>query len=113
MEVVQADFVPFRDEITSEQAPGTAKSVRMHDGSWVTFRSVAEHYDATNRDAAYNYIRERQKEHEVLTGLLYISPDSRDMAEQNEIVPGSITNLPFESLCPGSAELNKLQARFR
>ena len=113
VEVVQADFVPFRDEITSAQAPGTAKSVRMHDGSWVTFRSLADNYDATNRDAAYNYIRERQKEHEVLTGLLYMSPDSHDMAEQNELVPGPLTNLPFESLCPGSAELDKLQARFR
>ncbi len=38
VEVVHADFVPIRDEITSEQAPGSAKSVMMHDGSWVTFR---------------------------------------------------------------------------
>jgi 2-oxoglutarate ferredoxin oxidoreductase subunit beta len=85
----------------------------MHDGSWVTFRKVAEHYDATNRDVAYNYIRDRQNAGEVLTGLLYISPDSPDMAEQNEIVAGPLTNLPFEQLCPGSAELEKLQARFR
>jgi 2-oxoglutarate ferredoxin oxidoreductase subunit beta len=113
VEVVQADFVPFRDEITAEQTPGAVKSVMMHDGSWVNFRSVAENYDATNRDGAYHFIRERQKAHEVLTGLLYISPDSVDMAAQNEIVPGPITNLPFEQLCPGSGELNKLMARFR
>ena len=54
--MLQADLVPIRDEIVAEQAPGTAQSVRMHDGSWVTFRSVAEYYDATNRDLAYNYI---------------------------------------------------------
>ena len=36
VEVVQADFVPPRDEITSEQEAGSAKSVMMHDGSWVT-----------------------------------------------------------------------------
>ena len=85
----------------------------MHDGSVVRFRKVAEDYDPTDRDAAYNYIRERQKEREVLTGLLYMSPDSRDMAEQNEIVPGSLTDVPYEDLCPGRAELDKLQARFR
>ena len=50
VEVVQADFVPLRDEITSEQEPGSAKSVMMHDGSWVTFRKVAEHYDPSDRD---------------------------------------------------------------
>jgi 2-oxoglutarate/2-oxoacid ferredoxin oxidoreductase subunit beta len=113
VEVVQADFVPIREEITSEQDAGTTKSVMMHDGSWVTFRKVAENYDPTDRDVAYNYIRERQKAGEVLTGLLYMSADSRDMAAQNEIVPGPLTNLPFEQLCPGNDELQKLQARFR
>jgi 2-oxoglutarate ferredoxin oxidoreductase subunit beta len=113
VEVVQADFVPPRDEITSDHEPGTAKSVMMHDGSWVTFRKVAEHYDPSDRDTAYNYIREKQKEGEVLTGLLYISPDSKDMVEQNELVPAPLTTLPYEQLCPGSAELDKLQARFR
>ena len=52
----------------------------LHDGSWVKLRKVAEDYDPTDRDRAYAYIRERQKEGEVLTGLLYISPDSKDMA---------------------------------
>jgi 2-oxoglutarate ferredoxin oxidoreductase subunit beta len=113
VEVVQADFILPREEITSEQAAGTAKSVMMHDGSWVTFRKVAEDYDPTDRDKAYAYIRERQKAGEVLTGLLHVSTDSRDMAAQNEIVPGPLTNLPFEQLCPGNAELGKLQARFR
>ena len=113
VEVVQADFILPREEITSEQEAGTAKSVMMHDGSWVTFRKVADNYDPTDRDRAYAYIREGQKAGEVLTGLLHVSTDARDMAEQNEIVPGPLTNLPFEQLCPGSGELEKLQARFR
>ncbi|MEZ5291693.1 MAG: 2-oxoacid:ferredoxin oxidoreductase subunit beta [Vicinamibacterales bacterium] len=113
VEVVQADFVAPREEITSEQEAGTAKSVMMHDGSWVTFRKVAPDFDPTDRDTAYAYIRERHKAGEVLTGLLYVSPDSRDMAAQNEVVPGALTNLPHGQLCPGSAELDKLMARFR
>ena len=35
------------------------------------------------------------------------------MTEQNEMVDAPVYNLPFESLCPGNAELQKLQARFR
>ena len=66
-----------------------------------------------DRDRAYEYIREKQKDGEVVTGLLHISTDSRDMQEQLEIVPKPLTNLPYETLCPGSAELEKLQARFR
>ena len=85
----------------------------LHDGSWVKLHKVAEDYDATDRDRAYAYIRERQKAGEVLTGLLYISPDSKDMVAQNELVDAPLYNLPFEQLCPGNAELQKLQARFR
>jgi 2-oxoglutarate ferredoxin oxidoreductase subunit beta len=113
VEVVQADFIPPRDEITSDQGPGTVKSVMLHDGSWVKLHKVAEDYDATDRDRAYAYIRERQKAGEVVTGLLYISPDSKDMVEQNELVDTPLYNLPFEQLCPGDAELQKLQNRLR
>jgi 2-oxoglutarate ferredoxin oxidoreductase subunit beta len=74
---------------------------------------VAEDYDATDRDRAYACIRERQKAGEVLTGLLYISPDAKDMAAQNELVEAPLHNLPFEQLCPGNAELQRLQGRFR
>ncbi len=113
VEVVHADFVLPREAITSEQEAGTVKTVRLHDGGVVKLRKVAEDYDATDRDRAYHYIRERQREGEVATGLLFISPDSRDMVEQNEMVDEPIYNLPFEQLCPGNDELQKLQARFR
>ena len=77
VEVVQADFVPPADAITTDYEPGTVSNVMLHDGSWVRLRKVAEDYDPTDRDRAYAYIRERQKDGEVVTGLLYISPDSQ------------------------------------
>jgi 2-oxoglutarate ferredoxin oxidoreductase subunit beta len=49
----------------------------------------------------------------VLTGLLYLSPDSRDMHEQANTVATPLTQLPYEALCPGNDELQKLQKRFR
>jgi hypothetical protein len=33
--------------------------------------------------------------------------------EQGNTVAGPLTQVPFEDLCPGSAALDKLQARFR
>ena len=75
------------------------------------FRS--DDYDHADRDRAYNYIRERHRAGEVLTGLLYLQPDSSDVHEQNNIVSAPLTNLPHTDLCPGSGELEKLQARFR
>ncbi len=111
--VVQADFVPPADEITADYGPGTVQNVMLHDGGWVRLRKVAADYDPTDRDAAYAYIRERQAAGEVLTGLLHISPDSQDMHAQSGTVPGALVALPHERLCPGNAELQKLQKSFR
>src|SRR5687768_11657573 len=105
VEVVQADFVPPASAITTDYEPGTVSTVMLHDGSSVRLRKVADHYDPTDRDRSYAYIRDRQKAGEVVTGLLYLSPDSSDVHEQNNTVASPLTQLAYEELCPGSAEL--------
>ena len=113
VEVVQADFVPPASPIMADYEPGSVRNVMLHDGSWVRLRKVAEDYDPTDRDRAYSYIRDRQREGELVTGLLHLSPDSRDLHDQSETVDTPLTQLPYDVLCPGSAELDKLQKRFR
>lgn len=113
VEIVQADFIPPRDEIRTTIDAGGVREVMLHDGSFVRLRKVAADYDPIDRDRAYAYIRERQREGEIVTGLLYIEPDSKDVHDQNNTVDMALTQLPFEQLCPGSTELDKLQARFR
>ncbi len=113
VEVVQTDFVPLRDPIETDYAEGTMQSVTLHDGSVVKLRKVAEDYDPTNRDAAYTAIRDHQRKGEVMTGLLYISPDSKDVHDQNETVPAPLISLPHDQLCPGNDALQKLMGQFR
>jgi 2-oxoglutarate ferredoxin oxidoreductase subunit beta len=113
VEIVQADFVPPAAEIQAEYEAGSLRNVMMHDGSWVRLRKVAEDYDATHRDRAYAYIRERQGAGEVVTGLLYLSADSKDMHDQSDTVATPLIDLPYEQLCPGNAELQRMQQRFR
>ena len=113
VEIVHADFVPPAVEITTEYQAGGVRTVTLHDGGVVRLRKVAEDYDPTDRDRAYAHVREHQAAGEIVTGLLYISPQSRDMLEQNDTVTTPLTTLPYDQLCPGSAELEKLQQRFR
>ena len=113
VEIVQADFIPPAAAITTQYDPGSVRNVMMHDGSWVRLRKVAEDYDPSDRDRAYAYIRDRQNDGEVVTGLLYLSGDSQDMHAQSETIPSSLINLPHEQLCPGNAELQRMQTRFR
>jgi len=112
-EVVPADYVPQASEITTEIAPGETRDVRMHDGSVVRFRHVAEDYDPTNRDAAYQYIRRHQARGEVVTGLLFVDPESRDHHAVLGTVREPLWDLPFDELCPGSEALDALMANYR
>ena len=113
VEIVQADFVPPSETITTEYEAGTLRNVMLHDGSWVRLRKLTEDYDATDRDRAYAHVRAHQRAGEVVTGLLYLSPESEDMHDQMDTVTQPLIELPYEQLCPGNAELQKLQARFR
>jgi 2-oxoglutarate ferredoxin oxidoreductase subunit beta len=113
VEIVHADFVPPATEITADYEAGGVRTVTLHDGGTVRLRKVADDYDPTDRDRAYAHIRERQIAGEIATGLLYLSPDSSDLHDQNDTVPEALTTLPYEQLCPGNAELQKLQERFR
>jgi 2-oxoglutarate ferredoxin oxidoreductase subunit beta len=113
VEIVAADFVPPASAITTEYASGSARRVMMHDGSYVTLRKVAEDYDPTDRDRSFQHIREAQRKGEVATGLLFIDPQSADMHEQAGTVDTPLIDVPFDRLCPGNAELQTLQQRFR
>ncbi len=113
-EVAPVDYVPLRREITAEYSEGAAAEVRMHDGSMVRFRKVAEGYDPTNRDGAYTHVRRLQERGEVPTGLLYIQEgSSTEMHELNDTVSTPLVDLPFDQLCPGAAALDALQRRYR
>ena len=113
VEVVAADFVAPARAIVTDYNPGAVREVTMHDGSTVRLRKVADDYDPTDRDVAYNYIRRKQAEGEVVTGLLYINPESKDMHAQAGTVSTPLVQLPYDQLCPGSAELGKLMKQFR
>ena len=112
-EVAPVDFIPMTREIAVAAAPGAAMQVTMHDGSVVRFRAVDESYDPTNRDAAYAHIRRLQTQGEVVTGLLYIDQGAADMHGVNATIDEPLTRVPYESLCPGSAALEKLQDEYR
>jgi 2-oxoglutarate ferredoxin oxidoreductase subunit beta len=107
-ELAPVDFVPITHEIRASYDPGAALTVPMHDGSVVRFRKLAEDYDPTDRDAAYAHVKQHQSRGEVVTGLLYIEEDSDDMHALNHTAAAPLYDLPYETLCPGSAALQEL-----
>ncbi|HEY0670945.1 MAG TPA: 2-oxoacid:ferredoxin oxidoreductase subunit beta [Longimicrobiales bacterium] len=112
-EVVHADLVEPRAEITVTQIAGDVLDVRMHDGSIVRLRKVSGDYDPTDRDVAYAYVRARQRAGEVCTGMLYLETGAPDLHGVENTVAMPLVEVPFEQLCPGSEALDDFMEEFR
>ena len=110
---LEADFVPPTVEITARYAEGSARDVRMHDGSVVRFRKVPEDYDPTDRASVERFLREREAAGEVATGLLYLEVDTEDMHAHLGTASIPLRDVPFEQLCPGADALAELMEGWR
>ena len=111
-EVISTGLVPQADEIQSRQAPGSVRPVTMHDGTTIYLRKVDESYDTSDRMKAYAYLKAHQERGETATGLLYVDESSPDMHGRDKTVGTPLRDLPFESLCPGGAALDKLMDEY-
>ena len=107
------DLVPLRSEITAAYAPGSVHDVRMHDGSRVRLRKIAEDFDPTDRDAVHAYIRGRQQAGEIPTGLLYLDSEAADMHALEGTCATPLTQVEYDALCPGADALDALMQEFR
>lgn len=110
---VEADLVLPMAEITADYEPGSARAVALPDGSMVRFRKVPEDFDPADRDRAYAYVRERQAEGEIPTGLLHLNPDAPDHHDTLGTASTPLTDVPFQELCPGKDALEELLEDFR
>jgi 2-oxoglutarate ferredoxin oxidoreductase subunit beta len=108
-EVIETDFVPLRAEIKAEYDAGTTRAVTLHDGSVVKLRKVDDSYDPTDRGAVLDYLGDSHAKGEVATGLLYFEESGEDMHGFENTVDTPLVQVPYESLCPGSAALAELQ----
>jgi 2-oxoglutarate ferredoxin oxidoreductase subunit beta len=113
VKATQADFVPPASEILATIGSNGATRVTMHDGSAVNFTTVPKDYDPTDRRNVLNYLEEHQSQGEVVTGLLYLDETVSDLHEMNQTSEVALSKLPYEKLCPGSSELDKLQEEYR
>ena len=108
-----ADFVPEESEITATQAPGERKLIEMHDGSYIALSALAEGWDPTDRLSAINAVHNANKKGEVLTGLIFVDPDQREVHEMLGTTQRPLNELPQSILYPGNTALMEINDSFR
>jgi 2-oxoglutarate ferredoxin oxidoreductase subunit beta len=107
------DFWPSRDAITADYPPGSVREVELHDGGTVRLHKLQEDYDPSDKVAAMAYLESRRARGEVVTGLLYVHPDSADLHDALETVEAPLNTLADADLVPGSRALAALNASLR
>jgi 2-oxoglutarate ferredoxin oxidoreductase subunit beta len=107
------DFMPMREAITAEYAPGSLREVMQHDGTVLRLRKIADDYDPTDRITAMNYLQQHHAKGEVVTGLLYLDPEADDLHAHLNTVTVPLNQLTEKELCPGAAALEKINASLK
>jgi 2-oxoglutarate/2-oxoacid ferredoxin oxidoreductase subunit beta len=107
------DFVPQMDEITADYSAGTIHGIRMHDGSVLQLHKLAQDWDPENRISAINAVKNANEKHEILTGLLFIDPKTKDLHELIKTSETPLNKLGKDVLCPGSEALKAINAGLR
>jgi 2-oxoglutarate ferredoxin oxidoreductase subunit beta len=102
------DFVPHAKEITTEYNHGSIREVQMHDGSMIKLNKLQEDWDPTNRESAIHAMLKAREENEILTGLIYINEESKELHEILNTNTKPLNQLDEEELCPGIETLEEI-----
>jgi 2-oxoglutarate ferredoxin oxidoreductase subunit beta len=111
--VNRLDFISPRAPIAVDYDPGTVQIVEQHDGSKIALRKLAIDHDVHDRRAAMNFLLERAAAGEIVTGLLYVEPESGDLHDHLGTAAKPLNAMNERELCPGSAALEKFNAALR
>ncbi len=107
------DFIPLEKEITTSYAEGTTQDIQLHDGSHLALHKLESEWDPENRWSALQAMQRTKENGEILTGLIYINPETKDLHEIINTVDTPLNQLGVEELCPGAALLEEINAELK
>ena len=107
------DVIAGRPEITVDYAPGALEMVTQHVGSVLQLRKLHQGYVVHDRVAALTYMQERAAAGEIVTGLLYVDPNPRDLHAHLKTVDTPLNALDEMALVPGARALDRINAGLR
>ncbi|MFT5693150.1 MAG: 2-oxoglutarate ferredoxin oxidoreductase subunit beta [Oceanicoccus sp.] len=107
------DFVPMKEEITTSYNAGHSQEVTMHDGSVVHLHKADNRLDIHSSRSALGLIKDYKAQGKILTGLLYLNPDSQELHESIGTASQPLRSFGESDLCPGSRTLKTINDSFR
>ncbi len=113
LDAMPLDFVPMREEIRTQYDAGTTQAVTLHDGSVIHLHKSSKERRTDDRTEAMLSMQAAKHVGRVLTGLLYLDPNSRDLNQTLELASKPLNKLNKDELCPGSRVLDSINQGLR
>ena len=107
------DFIPIMKQISADYEEGSIETLKLHDGSLIRLRKLEKDWNPLDRFSAINAVQKAKSRNEILTGLLYMNPDCKDLHELLETSEKPLNSLSESELCPGSSALEEINRSFR
>jgi 2-oxoglutarate ferredoxin oxidoreductase subunit beta len=79
------DYIAPAENHVVDYEPGTVQDVELGDGSHILLRKLERDYDATNSLDAMRVVHEGRMRGELVTGLLYINTEARDLCARETL----------------------------
>jgi 2-oxoglutarate ferredoxin oxidoreductase subunit beta len=111
--VNRLDVISSRMPIEVEYDPGSVEIVEQHDGSRIALRKLAADYDVSDRTAALGFLQKHAAKGQIVTGLLFVEPESEDLHAHLRTTKTPLFALGEKDLCPGQSALDKINASLR
>ncbi|OOG70473.1 2-oxoacid:ferredoxin oxidoreductase subunit beta [Algoriphagus sp. A40] len=107
------DLVPDKNEINVQYKAGKSAQVEMHDGSEIQLNKLDLDWNPEDRISAANALQKARAKEEILTGLLYVNTEWKDLHGTLKITSTPLNRLKEGELCPGNKVLGQINESFR
>lgn len=107
------DFVPEMPEIKTNYEKGKSTRVAMHDGTLIQLNKLATDWNPEDRVSVANALQQARIKNEILTGLLYVNTEWKDLHGTLSTCGTPLNKLKEADLCPGTEALKEINAGYR
>lgn len=107
------DLVPYREEILHQQDKGTIKYIPLHDENIIAVNKLAADWDPLDKSSAMRKLAQARNEHEILTGLIYVDTQSKDLHTLLNTSDTPLNQLSQTVLMPSAEILGKINKLYQ
>lgn len=107
------DFVPVKEEIIVEYDHSFVNVLELHDGSIIKLQKISPEWNPEDKLSIMTALHNAKEKQEILTGLLYIDNDSKELNTLLNSTDTPLNTLKEDVLCPGSGVLADFVERYR